>query len=110
MFKHYLIFFTTLLLTLSALVVSVTPKDSTEDSYWTIRNKLEPCTKPNQTALSYRGDGSDLGRTYEALTTCPNITSLDLDFTWAGCVAPEDPWAFTFRQGDRFPDLRKLSL
>lgn len=74
------------------------------------KHQPKPCTRPNETALYYRGDGTYLGRIYEALTTCPNITSLDLDFVWSGCIPPEDPWAFTFREGDKFPNLRKLGL
>lgn len=47
---------------------------------------------------------------YDALVTCPNITSLDLDLTTGGCVVTDDPWLFQFREGDRFPALQKLSV
>ena len=68
------------------------------------------CTRPNDTEIAHRGDGIGVPEIYEALITCPNITSLDLDFAMTGCVLNWEPWAFNFRSGDRFPALRKLSL
>ena len=72
--------------------------------------KAKFCTEPNKTEIAYRGDGDGLDKVYEELISCPNITSLDLDFVWTGCVGPSEPWAFDFVPGDRFPALRKLSL
>ena len=60
--------------------------------------------------IIYRGDGATLYKIYDTLTSRPDIEGLDLDFVWAGCVPPEEPWAFEFRDGDRFPALKKLSL
>lgn len=70
------------------------------------------CTRPDTTEIQYRGDGgdNDLPEIYKALVTCPNITTLDLDLVWGGCVAPEQPWAFDFQPGDCLPALTKLSL
>lgn len=68
------------------------------------------CTRPEQTAISYRGDGSLLPEIYTDLTSCPNITSLDLDLTWTGCTPPSAPWVSEFRKGDRFPPLHNLTL
>jgi len=70
----------------------------------------QPCSKPNTTELSYSSDGRGLDRIYHALTTCPNITSLELDFELGGCTPSGDPWQFQFVEGDRFPALKKLSL
>lgn len=70
----------------------------------------KPCTRPNTSEIAYRSNGHGLREVYNALVTCPNITSLDLDFVWGGCVAPSDPWQFDFRHGDRFPALKHLSL
>ena len=71
---------------------------------------MSDCTRPDTTELRYWGDGDGLDKIYDALVTCENITSLDLDFDWAGCVGPSEPWAFQFKPGDRFPPLQKLSL
>ena len=68
------------------------------------------CSKPNTTELTYRGDGEGLDQIYNALATCPNITSLDLDFTLTGCVIRGDAWAFQFQPDDSFPALQRLSL
>jgi hypothetical protein len=75
-----------------------------------VQARPSKCTKPNTTELVYRGDGDELGELYNALVTCPNITTLDLDFVWSGCVAPSEPWGFHFQPDDRFPALRELSL
>ena len=70
-----------------------------------------PCTRPGETSISYRGDGEGhLPQIYDALATCPNITSLELDLTMQGCVVRPQPWTFDFRDGDRFPPLNHLSL
>lgn len=69
-----------------------------------------PCTRPGETALAYSGDGRGISDLYEALTTCSDITSLDLYFTWTGCVLPQDPWSFNFKKGDRFPPLHALAV
>lgn len=63
-----------------------------------------------QTAISHRGDGRGLPDVYKKLTSCPNITTLELDMTMDGCVAYLDAWHFQFRDGDPFPNLTKLSL
>jgi len=42
--------------------------------------------------------------------TCPNITSLDLDFTVTAYGEQGYPWSFGFNNGDRFPDLHTLRL
>lgn len=73
------------------------------------------CARPDENALSYRGDGPEhsyryinkltVSDLYEALITCSNITSLDGDFTMTGCVEHGYPWSFDFQEGDRFPAL-----
>lgn len=63
-----------------------------------------------QSELSYRGDGTGLPEVYRQLLVCPNMTSLELDMTMTGCILTPEPWHFTFRAGDRFPPLKKLSL
>ena len=68
------------------------------------------CTRPGKTAISYRGDGEDLPSIYEALTTCHNITSLELELYSSGCVVGEYPWVFDFKAGDRFPALKRLEV
>lgn len=68
------------------------------------------CTDQNKTAIVYRGDSSALRGIYKDLVSCPNITSLELDLTLSGCVVPPEPWYFDFRNGDKFPALRKLTL
>ena len=68
------------------------------------------CPDPYKTEIVYRGAGGRVNEIYHELVSCPNIASLDLDFVWSGCVAPEHPWQFDFRSGDRFPALKKLSL
>lgn len=68
------------------------------------------CTRPNKTELSYYGDGEGLPDAYEALATCPHITSLSVYMTWVGCVASSYRWSFDFKEGDQFPALRKLAL
>ncbi|KAK5115587.1 hypothetical protein LTR85_009758 [Meristemomyces frigidus] len=70
----------------------------------------QQCARPNETSISYRGDGRRLPTIYKDLVTCPKIESLDLDLGWSGCTPPSDPWLFNFREGDRFPALQKLSL
>ncbi|KAL9620750.1 MAG: hypothetical protein Q9160_004763 [Pyrenula sp. 1 TL-2023] len=72
--------------------------------------QTRPCTKPDETSISYRGDGTKLHDIYNALTTCPNITSLDLDLTWTGCDEPTSDWYFAFREEDKFPKIRKLGI
>lgn len=64
----------------------------------------------NETEIIYRGDGRRLPGVYEKLISCSNITSLDLDLGAEGCVVFSDPYRFLFTDGDRLPDLRKLSL
>jgi hypothetical protein len=71
---------------------------------------MESYTNPDQTSIAYRGDGSCLDQVYNALVTSPNLTSLDLDFTFSGCDEPSDLWLFDFREGDRFPPLERLRL
>lgn len=68
------------------------------------------CIRPNSTEVIYRGDGDELEEIYNALVTCADITTLDLDFVWSGCTPPSEPWAFQFKQKDRFPALQRLSL
>ena len=68
------------------------------------------CTRPDESAITYRSDGDGLSKVYDDLLACPNITSLDLDFVWTGCVGPSEPWAFDFQPGDRLPALQKLSM
>ena len=60
--------------------------------------------------IVYRGDGERLPEIYKTLTSCPDVESLDLDLTWTGCVPPDAAWTFYFREGDNFPDLKRLSL
>ena len=92
--------FTTLCLLLGLLAPAV-------GSYRSVKS----CTRPSVTSISYRGDGAgELPEIYEALVTCPNITTLELDLVEEGCVVSGGPWTFDFRDGDRFPPLKRLSL
>lgn len=68
------------------------------------------CPNPNETELSYRGDGTGLPDVYKKLVHCPNITSLDLDMTFTGCLINGEPWHICFQDGQRLPNLTKLSL
>jgi hypothetical protein len=47
-----------------------------------------------------------------ALTTCPNITSLDLRVTGLGCTEWPDRWNFPFKLegGEKYPPLREIKL
>lgn len=68
------------------------------------------CKRPDETSRTYRSDGEGMPALYEQLTSCPNITSLDLELTATGCVINDEPWSFQFRKGDKFPALRHLRL
>ncbi|KAF2469512.1 uncharacterized protein BDR25DRAFT_304562 [Lindgomyces ingoldianus] len=47
-----------------------------------------------------------------ALTSCPNITTLDLRVTWLGCSEAPDRWnlPFKLKGGDKYPPLKSLRL
>ena len=63
--------------------------------------------------VGYGSLGSEgmIGRLYETLISCENIRSLRLEISPGGCVINnKNPLAFKWRNEDRFPDLRELTL
>ncbi|OCK75100.1 hypothetical protein K432DRAFT_386410 [Lepidopterella palustris CBS 459.81] len=52
-----------------------------------------------------------LSDVYAALTSCSNITSLDLTIgRYGGCDVDDGPWNFDFKPGDKFPELEELRI
>ncbi|KAF2660595.1 hypothetical protein K491DRAFT_36989 [Lophiostoma macrostomum CBS 122681] len=81
-----------------------------------------PCPESIKTVLPNSDrplDENENGHTFdsmvavhEALTTCPNISSLDLRVTLMGCSSWPDRFNFPFRLagGERYPALKELRL
>lgn len=62
------------------------------------------------TAYSWFGASEELPEAYNVLLSCSQITDLKLSFHEGGCVGGLEPWAFNFRDGDKFPTLQNLSI
>lgn len=62
--------------------------------------------------ISYGGgdDDSQMTELYKNLTTDHNIRSLSLKVAEHGCMVTANPFAFSFRPGDRFPPLTTVRL
>lgn len=61
----------------------------------------------------YGSGGNDqiVDSLYTELVSCSRIRSLSLSIRQGGCVVDDtNPFSFTFKQGDRFPDLENLTL
>lgn len=56
------------------------------------------------------GDKNAFSSLYKTLTKDRSIRALTLKVSQGGCVVSNDPWAFSFVKGDRFPPLEEVNL
>ncbi|KAJ4993598.1 hypothetical protein SVAN01_00652 [Stagonosporopsis vannaccii] len=94
--------------TIIAILASLVPYVAS--ARWT-RNDTCP-TEIKTTIPNSRLEFGSMVSVHEALSQCPNITSLDLRVTLLGCSEWPDRWNFPFNYngGDSYPSLKKLRL
>jgi|SRR5690242_10342467 len=95
-------------ITIVSVLASIVPYLAS--ARWTRNDKCP--TEIETTIPNYRSDFGSMVSVHEALSQCPNISSLDLRVTLIGCSGWPDRWNFPFNHngGEKYPDLKKLRL
>jgi len=98
-------------LTPFALARSWKPSDGCPTTIKTVVSS-DPCSYSGSYRCTLSPQFSTMDTVHAALTTCPNISALDLRVTGLGCSEWPDRWNFPFDPagGEKYPALKSLRL